>query len=667
MNSHPDADFIAVQTALAGEYSLDCEIGRGGMGIVYLAREARLARQVAIKVLPPALADRAELRAAFLREAQTVAGLNHPNIVPVHAAGERGGFVYIVMAYVDGITLAERVRTRGPLAAGQAARVLREVAWALAYAHSAGIVHRDVTADNILLERGTDRAIVMDFGIASAMQTAALTDDGRVMGNAHYISPEQAVGEPVDGRSDIYSLGVCGFFALTGRLPFDGPTPEAIVHGHLTRPAPSIASAVSIVPPRLAAAVEKCLAKDPILRYRNAESFAEAIDLAFEHAREIPTALRVWISQGEQESGPRAMLITWGFVVGSLASVIQHNAWFIPIAAAGMGVISCIPIVVRLRRVLKQGYAVDDLHVALREHDLLRTEELRYQRQFSSTPLSPALQVLLVASSSSWVVQTWLAKSALSSLGSGVMTFGRTLMIVSTFAVVSTLALAGRFLKSRLASPLAELKVAFWKSAWGARLAKVAGIGLPPVQRAALGSRQLTEVALGRATDHLFRALPSAVRRELSELPAIVRELERNATVLRATIDSRDAEIALFERSRARGAQDASHEDAEEDVRHARTTEIERLAATIAALENIRLDLLRLQLGNAGVESVTASLEAAQRVSVRIAHAIEAQHEVEVLLRNEPRRMTPSTEHAEIQGDEDDADTPVGGVPAATS
>src|SRR4029453_15193549 len=123
------------------------------------------------------------------------------------------------MAYVDGITLGERVRTRGPLLPGQAARMLREVAWALAYAHSAGIVHRDVTAENIVLERGTDRAIVMDLGIRRAMRTAALTEDGRVMGNAHYVSPEQAVGEPLDARSDLYSLGVCGFFAVTGRRP----------------------------------------------------------------------------------------------------------------------------------------------------------------------------------------------------------------------------------------------------------------------------------------------------------------------------------------------------------------------------------------------------------------------------------------------------------------
>src|SRR5205823_14868952 len=113
------------------------------------------------------------------------------------AVSERDGYAYIVMAYVEGTTLGERIRARGPMLPGQAARMLREVAWALAYAHAGGIVHRDISAENILLERGTDRAIVMDFGIASAMQTSALAADGRVMGNAHYVSPEQAAGEPV--------------------------------------------------------------------------------------------------------------------------------------------------------------------------------------------------------------------------------------------------------------------------------------------------------------------------------------------------------------------------------------------------------------------------------------------------------------------------------------
>jgi len=668
MRESADVDFIAVQEALAGEYSLERELGRGGMGIVYLAREARLARPVAIKVLPPALAARGDLREAFLRESQMVAQLSHPNIVPVYTAGERRGFVYIVMAYVDGITLGERVRTRGPLLPGQAARMLREVAWALAYAHSAGIVHRDVSAENIVLERGTDRAIVMDFGIATAMMTAALTEDGRVMGNAHYISPEQAVGEPLDARSDLYSLGVCGFLALTGRLPFDADTPEEIVAQHLTRPAPSVARVTRSVPARLAAAIDRCLAKDPAQRYRSAESFAEAIDLAFEHAKEIPMPLAVWISQGEKETGPRAMLVTWGLVAGSLGSVVVHNPWFVPFGVATTAAISGVPIITRLRRVLKQGFTVDDLHDALRERELVRTEELRYERQFSSVPLSPALRVILLVSSSSWVAQSWVAQHAAAS-GLSPRFLSVALVLSAGFAVISTMGLAGQFVLQRMASPLAEAKIRFWKSAWGERLAKVAGIGLARANRPALVARMLTETALGRATDHLYDALPKAMRKELAALPDTVRRLERNATTLRASIDSCDEHLAVFERS---GRRDA---DVERELREARDLAADRLAQTIAALESIRLDLLRLQMGRVGVESVTASLAAAQRVSTQIAFVAEAQDEVERLLQPDEKAVIPS----EVEGsalaaparddeaaEDDDADTPIDGVPATT-
>jgi len=398
-----DAEFIALQSALAGEYSLDREIGRGGMGIVYLAREVRLARPVAIKVLPPALAARPELREGFLREAQTAAALTHPNIVPVYAVGERGGFVYIVMAFVEGTTLGERIRQRGPLLPGQAARVLREVAWALAYAHGARLVHRDVSAENILLERGSERALVTDFGIASATQTNALSADGRVMGNAHFVSPEQASGEPVDARSDLYSLGVVGYYALTGRLPFDGETSADVVRQHLTATAPSITSVAPSVPPRLAAAVERCLHKEPIRRYRNAESFAEAIDMAFEHAKEIPAPLRVWLSQGEKEVPARLTFVGLGAIqgiilVGSLANggplSLPITAWFfapfVPMAA-----LSYVPTWFRLRRVLAEGYGVEDLHSSLREHQLARAEELEYERRQSSPRFGIAMRVLL--------------------------------------------------------------------------------------------------------------------------------------------------------------------------------------------------------------------------------------------------------------------------------
>src|SRR3954462_7816650 len=155
------------------------------MGIVYLARDVQLDRDVAIKVLPTHLAHTRESRERFVREARTAAGLSHPHIVPIHRVGETGGFVYFVMSYIEGETLGERLRARGPLPPADAARVMREVAWALAYAHGRGIVHRDVKPDNILLEAATGRALVTDFGIAHGGRNGdPETDPGKIMGTA---------------------------------------------------------------------------------------------------------------------------------------------------------------------------------------------------------------------------------------------------------------------------------------------------------------------------------------------------------------------------------------------------------------------------------------------------------------------------------------------------
>src|SRR5947207_3298430 len=179
--TNPSAEFLDLQAALAGEYSLQRELGRGGMGVVYLARDVQLDRDVAIKILPAHLAQTATARERFVREARTAAGLSHPNIVPIHRVGEAGGFVFFVMSYVEGETLGERLRARGPLPPADATRVMREVAWAIAYAHGRGIVHRDVKPDNILLEAGTGRALVTDFGIAFGGRAPdAVTDPGKV-------------------------------------------------------------------------------------------------------------------------------------------------------------------------------------------------------------------------------------------------------------------------------------------------------------------------------------------------------------------------------------------------------------------------------------------------------------------------------------------------------
>src|SRR5687767_7715295 len=200
-----DPLFIAFQQALSGRYSIDRELARGGMGIAYLAHEVHLDRLVAIKLLPPERGRQPEVRERFLREARLAAKLSHPNIIPIHAVEESGGFVYYVMAFVEGETLADRVRNRGPLSSSEAARVLREVAWALAYAHGQGLVHRDVKPDNVLLERSSGRALVADFGIARQVEVPGMSGEGELVGTPEYMSPEQAMAEATDGRSDLYS------------------------------------------------------------------------------------------------------------------------------------------------------------------------------------------------------------------------------------------------------------------------------------------------------------------------------------------------------------------------------------------------------------------------------------------------------------------------------
>jgi len=270
----PDPLFLSFQLSLAGRYSIDRELGRGGMGVVYLAREVHLDRLVAIKLLPPDKASRPALRERFLREARLAAKLSHPNIIPIYAVDDASGFVFYVMAYVDGETLAQRVRTRGPLPASEGARVLREVAWALGHAHGQGLVHRDVKPDNILLEGASGRALVADFGIAAATGDAA--GDG-VAGTPEFMSPEQALGRDVDARSDIYGLGATAFYALAGRLPFEGTSATEVLAKQVTEPPPPLASLGLPVPRKLALLVDRCLAKEPDHRPSSAEALAEKI------------------------------------------------------------------------------------------------------------------------------------------------------------------------------------------------------------------------------------------------------------------------------------------------------------------------------------------------------------------------------------------------------
>jgi len=270
--------------ALGTAYTVDSEIGRGGMGVVYNARDERLKRRVAIKVLPPELAFREEIRLRFLREAETAARLSHPHIVPIFSVGEGpDGLVYFVMAFVDGEPLSGKLQRRGTLPPEEVRRILLETVDALGAAHSVGIVHRDVKPDNILLEGSRGRVMVTDFGIAKALSSATgggtLTGTGVAIGTPHYMSPEQALGErEIDGRSDLYSLGVVGYQMLVGELPFSAPTVPGLLMKQITEEAPDITRKRSDCPAELSACVMRCLDKDPEKRWPTADALRRALE-----------------------------------------------------------------------------------------------------------------------------------------------------------------------------------------------------------------------------------------------------------------------------------------------------------------------------------------------------------------------------------------------------
>src|SRR3989441_12090606 len=273
MTASMSAEFLALQELLAGRYSIERELGRGGMGIVLLARDVALDRPVALKLLPPHLATRPAERERFLQEARTAAGLAHPNIVPIHLVEARGELVFFVMGFVDGETLRDRVERAGPLPPRVAMKLLQEVAWALGYAHQRGVIHRDVKPDNILIERATERALVTDFGIALGRRTPESAGDP-IVGTARYMSPEQACGELLDARSDLYSLGATFFYALTGRAPFEGTNLPAILTKQVYETAPLVQALRPEVPAKVAAVIDRLLRKAPTQRFQTADDLA---------------------------------------------------------------------------------------------------------------------------------------------------------------------------------------------------------------------------------------------------------------------------------------------------------------------------------------------------------------------------------------------------------
>jgi len=266
-----------LQVALGDGYAVEGKLGSGGFAVVFLVRDVHLKRKLAVKVLSPDLIASHSVLERFRREAETVAQLSHPHIVPLHFIGQKDDLVYLVMEAIDGGSLADRLEKEKRLPIGDAARIFSEVAAALAHAHKRGVVHRDIKPQNVLIDLETGRALVTDFGIARTAEGGSLTATGMVVGTPMYLSPEQVTGEPSDHRSDIYALGVMMYEMLAGQTPFTGATPTAVLMRRLAGPPEPLKKLRPDVPDALADLVDACLATDPNERLSNAADITRAL------------------------------------------------------------------------------------------------------------------------------------------------------------------------------------------------------------------------------------------------------------------------------------------------------------------------------------------------------------------------------------------------------
>ena len=597
MTDTPDRLFLGFQTALAGRYALERELGRGGMGIVYLARDLRLERVVAVKLLPPDRARDAAARERFLREARMAAQLSHPNIIPIHAVEEFGDFVFFVMSFVDGETLGARVRREGALKPHDAARILREVAWALAYAHGQGVVHRDVKPDNILLERGSGRTLVADFGIARSVQAYALSGEHELVGTPEYMSPEQASGATLDGRSDLYSLGVVGYYALSGRLPFTAPSVAGLLVQHVGKAPPPLD--VAACPRALVTAVEHCLAKDPGDRFQSGEEVADALGAAVEMRRDLPVPVRAFIASSSPRArvGMMASLLVSSVLVPAgllmlleqvfpitVPAVFANGVWAIGALLIGAAAVTPIFTAVRgVRRLLASGYTHADLVHALTLEVERRREEQEYMTGKGPTGFERLMRGKAYASvaiaAACGVAAFWVPYPAI------LFVFG--LFGLSSAVAVATGLAAHAASKQRLdVEEARRLKV--WRGPIGRLLFKLARIGLRQPPAGLAPTDRPTEVALGLAAVELFEALPDETRRQLGDLPSVVRGLEERVRRLRGN------------------GQEG------------------RLGEALGALETLRFDLLRLHGGVGSVGGLTADLGAARQIGEQIDALLEA-------------------------------------------
>ncbi len=629
----PSQEFLALQRAVAGRYSLEREIGRGGMGIVFLARDVALDRPVAVKLLPPLLASH-DMKERFLREARTAARLSHPNIVPIHLVEERDDLVYFVMAFVDGESLGQQIRRRGRLPPSQVARVVQQVAWALAYAHKEGIVHRDIKPDNILIERDSGRAMVTDFGIARVARGDAVSGQGELVGTLHYMSPEQATGDSVDGRSDIYALGVTAFHALTGRLPYDGPTLPAVLHQQAGAPAPRVATLARHAPPQLAEAVDRCLERDRLRRFSTAADLATAVAPGVVARKEVPPEVRTLLRNLREAGivgGAAGVVGYWFAIFGGMLDMTWQGGAHVPIVAIAVlaGWLLAFPAMMigHARRILEKGMDAD--HVL----DALADEARALEEEMELTGRSRARRIR--RNREQWI--RFGFPLAIFGGGLAIPALFEDPFLAFNFIIFFAAGLVGIGAGPSVDedSPLRALPLydRLLAGRFGRLLFRLAGIGLRRPDVSLAQTSQHTEAALASAADRIFDQMPSHVRQRFSTVPDVIEHLKQHAAALRQREEELNRSIATADHGSARG-------EGPGNLEATRSMVSERLEQTVAALEHIRLNLLRLHAGVGSPDELTADLDKARAIGEAVDAELAGQRDVAHLLASPGGRST---------------------------
>ena len=418
---------------------------------------------------------------------RTAIGIDALTVRPIFTVGEMDGFVFFAMAYVTGETLARRVTARGPLDPHTAGRMLCDIGEALDYAHARGVVHRDVKPDNILIDGATGRALLSDFGIAHASPPSRVSRQlgrpsaprGHVVGTAAFMSPEQASGDLVDARSDIYSLGVVAFYALSGRLPFQAGTDEGFLAQHISDTAPKITTVVPLVPPRLAQIVDRCLSKEPWARYADAAALVRAIAEAVAPPA-VPLAIRAFMVRSTHLEAP-ALISAFVTGVGLLPATAA--AWLSPATASvraattvALGVALLLPVVVaivRVRRLLADGHQREELVAALTARQARRREELAFvygpgptsfERSFGWLARLALLTTIAVVGGVLGVIDV---PPLLAPLLPSIFTTGAAIALLA--------AVVARARTEQRTDPLGERSLRFWRGPLGRALFRIAG------------------------------------------------------------------------------------------------------------------------------------------------------------------------------------------------